>query len=91
MAGLGRDAVLKQLETLGEVLTQEPPTDFTAKVHHHCERLDQAIRLSHAEGIRFAAFTLMRMSEKAGPELRSDTRAALQQLKSAIEASALPH
>ena len=55
------------------------------------ERLNQAITRYHAEGIRFAAFTLIRMLDNAGPELRQDTRAALQRLKDASEASGLPH
>lgn len=88
---MAEEAVLKALEAFTTELSSEPPSDFTARLDHQSERLTQAIRLSHAEGIRFAAFTLIRMLDKAGPELRQDTRAALQRVKDAIEASGLPH
>lgn len=91
MAGSGHEDVLKALETFKTALSGEPPSDSTARLSHQSERLDQAIRLSHAEGIRFAAFTLIRMLNKAGAELRQETRVALQRLRDAIEASGLPH
>jgi len=91
MAGSGHEDVLKALEGFNAALRSEPPSELTARLSHQSERLNQAITRYHAEGIRFAAFTLIRMLDKAGPELRQDTHAALQRLRDAIEASGLPH
>jgi len=41
----------------------------------------------HAEGLRFAAFTLTRLMQQPGTDLRDTTRTASRQLKDALDAA----
>ena len=84
-------AVLERLSALRSVLESEPQTPAVARALEQCDRLELAIRQFHAEGLRFAAFTLLRMVFAQGTAFTDAVHQATQSLKSALETSGYPH
>ena len=56
-----------------------------------CERLDLALTQFHAEGLRFASFTLLRTVNRGGPAFGEAVHAATLQLKTALESAGYSH
>jgi hypothetical protein len=56
-----------------------------------CDRLQLAISQFHAEGLRFAAFTLLRMTLSPATPLSAPVQTAAQDLKAALVAAGFPH
>ena len=54
-----RHALVARLETLHDLLEHEPASPLVSQALHQCERLQHALLQSHAEGLRFASFTLI--------------------------------
>ena len=52
-------AVLERLSAVRSALKNEPPNPSAARALEQCDRLELAITQFHAEGLRFAAFTLL--------------------------------
>jgi hypothetical protein len=61
-----KDQLLSNLETLTAALEAAPPSREIEKAIYQCERLHVAVRSSHNEGTRFAAFTLNKIVRDLG-------------------------
>ena len=86
-----KQAALVRLDELRAALQQEAPSDVITHALHQCERLKQAMELWHAEGLRFAAFTLFRLMQQPTAPKKPAIQTAVAQLRSAIEAAGYPH
>jgi hypothetical protein len=87
MANTDKSTLLTLLDALTADLDSEPVTPVVTQALHQCERLRQAIVQFHAEGLRFAAFTLTRLMQQPGANLRESTQTAGRQLKEALDAA----
>jgi hypothetical protein len=83
--------VLERLEAVRSALKNEPENPAVPRALDQCDRLDVAIRQFHAEGLRFAAFTLLRMVFGQGTGFTEPVHIATQNLKSALETAGYPH
>ena len=70
---------------------QVPQNAEVARALEQCDRLELAITQFHAEGLRFAAFTLLRMVFAHGTAFTEPVHIATQNLKSALERAGYPH
>ena len=86
-----KEAVLGALDRVRTALKNEPQTAEVARVLEQCERLELAIRQFHAEGIRFAAYTLLRMVLSQGTGFTESVHVATRELKSTLDTAGLPH
>jgi hypothetical protein len=84
-------AVLGALDTLRTALKNEPANPAVTRALDQCGRLELAISQFHAEGLRFAAFTLLRMVQSSGTSLTEAVHSATHDLKSALEAAGYSH
>ena len=84
-------AVLDKLSAVRSALKNEAQTPRVARALEQCDRLELAITQFHAEGLRFAAFTLFRMVLRQGTVFTEPVHIATQDLKSALEAAGYPH
>ena len=84
-------AVLERLGAVRSALKNEPQTPSVARALEQCDRLELAITQFHAEGLRFAAFTLLRMVFGHGTVFTEPVHIATQNLKSALDAAGYPH
>ncbi|HET7158275.1 MAG TPA: hypothetical protein VFI62_04730 [Burkholderiales bacterium] len=83
--------VLDRLSAVRSALKNEPQTPPAARALEQCDRLELAIRQFHAEGLRFAAFTLFRTVFAQGTAFTEPVHIATQNLKSALETAGYPH
>jgi hypothetical protein len=82
--------VLQKLEILRGALGAQPDSATRASALDQCERLRLSIAQFHAEGLRFAAYTLLRLTlPPAASSAPVQTAAA--QLKAALDAAGYPH
>ena len=84
-------AVLERLSAVRASLKNEPQNPTVARALEQCDRLELAINQFHAEGLRFAAFTLLRMVFGQGTAFTEPVHIATQNLKSALETAGYPH
>ena len=84
-------AVLERLSALQLALRNAPQNAATVQALEQCGRLEMAINQFHAEGLRFAAYTLLHMVFSQGTALTEPVHIATQNLKSALEAAGYPH
>jgi len=87
MTNPDKTVLITLLDTLRRELESEPATPLVTQALHQCDRLRQAIVQFHAEGLRFAAFTLSRLMQQPGANLGDGTRTAGRQLKEALDAA----
>jgi hypothetical protein len=87
MANTDKTALISLLDGLRQELDAEPATPVVSQALHQCDRLRQALVQFHAEGLRFAAFTLTRLMQQPGANLREATQAAGRELKEALDAA----
>jgi hypothetical protein len=87
MANPDKAALIALLDRLRGELDAEPPAPLVTQALHQCERLRQALVQFHAEGLRFAAFTLTRLMQQPGANLRDSTLAAGRELKEGLDAA----
>ena len=80
-------SLIALVDQLRSELEAEPPTPAVGQALHQCERLRQAISQFHAEGLRFASFTLTRLLQQPGANLRQSTHTAGGRLKEALDAA----
>lgn len=85
------EAVRAAVASVRQALGNSPETAETARALEQCDRLELAIGQAHAEGIRFAAFTLLRMVLSHGTDFTEPVQLATRRLKEALEAAGLPH
>ena len=83
--------VLERLNAVRSALTNEPQSPAVARALEQCDRLEVAIQQFHAEGLRFAAFTLLRMVFGQGTGFTEPVHIATQSLKTALETAGYPH
>ena len=86
-----KTTLIALLDTVRAELDAEAPTPLVAQALHQCERLRQAILQFHAEGLRFASFTLTRLMQQPGANLRESTQTAGRHLKEALDAAGYTH
>jgi hypothetical protein len=84
-------AVLERLSAVRAALKNEPQNDAVTRALAQCDRLEVAIQQFHAEGLRFAAFTLLRMVFAQRTAFTEPVHIATQNLKSALETAGYPH
>ena len=84
-------SVLERLSAVRSALQNEPQTPPVARALEQCDRLELAIHQFHAEGLRFAAFTLLRMVFGQGTGFTEPVHIATQNLKNALDAAGYPH
>jgi hypothetical protein len=84
-------AVLERLSAVRSALTKEPESATVARALEQCDRLELAINQFHAEGLRFAAFTLFRMVFGQGTGFTEDVHITTQNLKTALDSAGYPH
>ena len=84
-------AVLERLSAVRAALKNEPQTPAVGRALDQCGRLEAAIDQFHAEGVRFAAFTLLRMVFAHGTAFTEPVHVATQELKTALETAGYPH
>jgi hypothetical protein len=84
-------AVLERLSAVRAALKKEPQNAAVAGALEQCDRLELAINQFHAEGLRFAAFTLLRMVFTRGTVFTQPVHIATQDLKNALETAGYPH
>ena len=84
-------AVLERLSGVRSALTNEPDSPTVKRALDQCDRLELAINQFHAEGLRFAAFTLLRMVFGPGTGFSEPVHIATQNLKDALDAAGYPH
>ena len=87
MENTDKATLIALLDRVRQELEAEPAAPLITQALHQCERLRQALVQFHAEGLRFAAFTLTRLMQQPGANLRESTRTAGQQLKEALDAA----
>jgi len=91
MANSDKAALVALLDDVRTELEAEPMSSVVTQALHQCERLRQAILQFHAEGLRFASFTLTRLMQQPGANLRESTKAAGRKLKDALDAAGYTH
>jgi hypothetical protein len=88
-------AVLEKLDAVRAALRTEAAGPQLgpqlAEALAQCDRLQLAISQFHAEGLRFAAFTLLRMTLPPATTLGGNVQHAARNLKSALDAAGFPH
>ena len=84
-------AVLERLSAVRTALKNEPGNPVAARALEQCDRLELAINQFHAEGLRFAAFTLLRLVFGHGTAFTEPVHIATQDLKTALERAGYPH
>ena len=84
-------SVLEKLAAVRAALDSEPASPEVARALDQCGRLELAIEQFHAEGLRFAAFTLLRMTLPPTTSLGAPVQSAAQNLKAALIAAGYPH
>jgi hypothetical protein len=84
-------AVLTALSALRRALQNELNTAAAGRALDQCQRLELAIGQFHAEGLRFAAFTLLRMVQSSGTTFTDPVHRATRELRAALEAAGYPH
>lgn len=83
--------VLAALGAVRDALKNEPDSPPVAAALAQCDRLELSISQFHAEGLRFAAFTLLRMVHGSGTALAEPVHSATRNLKTALESAGYPH
>ena len=84
-------AVHAALGAVRSALEKEPASAAVTSALEQCGRLELALGQFHSEGLRFAAFTLLRMISRVGPALSEPVHSATLQLKTALESAGYPH
>jgi hypothetical protein len=83
--------ILEILDSLRSALRAEPATPQLKQALEQCDRLQLAISQFHAEGLRFAAFTLFRTTLPPTTTFGAPAQALAQKLKAALDSAGYPH
>ena len=84
-------AVLERLSAVRSALKNEPESPARRARWSNATVWSSRFTQFHAEGLRFAAFTLFRMVFGQGTVFTEPVHIATQNLKSALEAAGYPH
>jgi hypothetical protein len=82
---IDKPSLIASLGVLRAALDREPSTPLVIQALHQCERLEHAVLQSHAEGLRFAAFTLSRLMQQPGANLGEATKTAARALQKDLD------
>ena len=85
MAEATKSTALEAAERMVALLQALPADDRRAKALYHLERLQLAVKASHQEGVRFAAFTVNKTVHDAA-EWAPQIGAAMAALRSELHA-----
>ncbi len=86
-----KGAVLAALTAVRSALENESDSPRRSQALQQCDRLELAIGQFHAEGLRFAAFTLLKMVQSPGTPFTDPVHVATRGLKQALETAGYPH
>ena len=86
-----KSVVLEALRKVREAIKADADGPPAVAALAQCDRLEVAISQFHAEGLRFAAFTLFRMVQSSGTVFTEPVHAATRDLKAALETAGYPH
>ena len=86
-----KGAVLSALSGVSAALQNEPASPARTAALEQCERLELAIRQFHAEGLRFAAYTLLRMVHHPGTSFTDPVHMATRRLQETLKMAGFPH
>jgi hypothetical protein len=81
-----KQRLLTDVETLTAGLKALPASAAVEKAIYHCDRLQLAIRTSHNEGTRFAAFTVNKIVRDLGDEAPPAVVDTMARVRSGLEA-----
>ena len=82
-----KDQLLGDLETLTAALkAAPPPSPEMDKAIYQCERLHLAVRSSHNEGTRFAAFTLNKILRDLGAAAPASVVESMARVRAGLDA-----
>jgi hypothetical protein len=84
---IGKERLIDLVERLKTELQALPRNEPIERALYHCDRLQLAIRSSHSEGIRFAAFTLNRLLRDHRADLTPDAAGHLDVLRAELKAA----
>ena len=84
-------AILEILEALRSELRAESSNPQLTKALEQSDRLQMALTQFHAEGLRFAAFTLFRMTLPPTTTFGAPAQVVAQKLKAALDSAGYPH
>ena len=86
-----KEAVLAVLGRVRAAIKEGPDSPEAAAALAQCDRLELSISQFHAEGLRFAAFTLFRMVQSTGTVFTEAVHSATRDLKAALDTAGYPH
>jgi hypothetical protein len=86
---IDRERLAAEVETLKARLAALPRREALDKAIYQCDRLAIAIRASHTEGTRFAAFTVAKIVRDLEADLPADVVSRAKAIRSALEATGL--
>ena len=78
--------VFDRLNALRDALRADPSPDAERAIYQ-CDRLEQAVRHSHAEAIRFAAYTINHIASSAEAGMSETVRQRVADLRAALTAA----
>jgi len=81
-----QSSIDRAADALDALLRARPADERQARALYHLDRLRRAVRASHQEAVRFAAFTLHKTVRDASATWGPDLTAAMEQLKAALNA-----
>jgi hypothetical protein len=81
------DQLLANVEALTAALQELPPGEAVDKAVYHSERLHLAIRSSHNEATRFAAFSVNKIVGDLGAQAPAPVLEAMTRIRAALEAT----
>ena len=84
-------AVLAALARVRAAIQDGADSPAAAAALAQCDRLELSISQFHAEGLRFAAFTLFRMVQSTGAVFTEAVHSATRDLKAALDTAGYPH
>jgi hypothetical protein len=84
-----KQQIIERVDALARTLEALPPSDTLQKAIYHCHRLQLALKSSHSEGTRFAAFTVRKIIRDHAAELPATVPDQLAPIIAAIEASGI--
>jgi hypothetical protein len=82
-----KHSLIAKVETLRTSLQDEAVSPVVSQALHQCDRLEQAILQSHAEGLRFAAYTLNHLIQHPGATLGESSKTAARELREGLHAA----
>ena len=82
-----RNAAIRQMNELIEIVRQQPAGDTRTKLLEECEALTRAIDAFHMEGIRFRAYNVDRLIHKGGLPLPASAGETFAQVRHHLEAA----